>query len=65
MGQPMDWIATILGIWWIFSPKSFVSTITLRMFEAPRYALVALRVAGLLMLIGALLDLTPLLWRKL
>jgi hypothetical protein len=64
MVQSMDWIATILGIWCIFSPKSFVKTITLGRFKASRYALIALRVAGLLMLTGALLDLTPLVWRK-
>ena len=51
------WIVTALGIWCAFSPGSFVSIVTLRKVIAPRYAILALRVGGLLLLAGALWNL--------
>jgi hypothetical protein len=50
-------LATLLSPWLIVNPDHFVTWITLRKIKAPRIASLSLRVAGIFVLVAAILSL--------
>ena len=49
-------LAQIVAVWCTISPSHFISTITFHRMKPPRVALLALRVAAILILIGGLFE---------